>query len=185
MSLEIVCIVEGHGEVRALPVLIRRIRPDARITRVLRIPKSRLLKKSELEGEVETAAALAETPEAVILILIDADEDCPAELGPALAARAAVARSDRRVIVSIAIAEFENLFLAAAKSLRGRRGLPEDLTPPPKPESVRGTKEWLRRARGSYSETIDQPALAAVFDLDEARSGSRSFARLEQKLLAI
>ena len=72
--------------------------------------------------------------------------------------------------------EFEGWFLAAAQSIRGRRGLPVDLARPEDPEEIRGAKGWLReRMHGRvYSETIDQPALAAIFDLNQARS-ARSF----------
>lgn len=39
-------------------------------------------------------------------------------------------------------------------------------------EAVRGAKEWLSQRMESgrtYSETLDQPALAACFDFDMAR----------------
>jgi hypothetical protein len=68
--------------------------------------------------------------------------------------------------------EFEAWFLAAATSLAGQRGLRADLVPPPEPEAKRGAKEWLAANRTdgyAYSETTDQAALAAVFDLDQAR----------------
>lgn len=65
--------------------------------------------------------------------------------------------------------EFENWFLMAARSLRGHRGLPSDLEPPSEPEAVRDAKGWLsQRMPDRYSETLDQPALAAVFDWREA-----------------
>jgi len=68
--------------------------------------------------------------------------------------------------------EFEAWFLAAAESLRGQRGLPDDLAGPPDPEAIRGAKEWLqsRMPHGqSYSESSDQPALTATFDMNAAR----------------
>ena len=63
-------------------------------------------------------------------------------------------------------------FLAAAESLRGQRGLPTDLGAPPDAEAIRGAKEWLsRNMQGdrTYSATVDQSALAQVFDLARAR----------------
>jgi hypothetical protein len=79
---------------------------------------------------------------------------------------------DLPVFVILAQREFECWFLAAAESIRGKRGLPADLAPPQDPEAVREAKGWLRdRMQGRvYSETIDQPALAAVFDLNQARA---------------
>jgi hypothetical protein len=58
-----------------------------------------------------------------VLVLIDADDDCPAHLGPALLARAREARSDVPVSVVLANREFEAWFLAAAPSLAGNCGL--------------------------------------------------------------
>lgn len=105
-----------------------------------------------------------------VLILLDGDDDCPAELGPQLAQRVAEVRNDLPSAVVLAKREFEAWYLAAAESLRGLRGLYADLQPPPDPEAVRGAKEWLaERMTGGYSETLDQPALAAQFDLDLAR----------------
>jgi hypothetical protein len=103
-------------------------------------------------------------------VLFDAEDDCPAELGPAIVAQ--VARPGVQVAVVLAKHEYEAWFLAAAESLRGRRGLRDDLEPPPDPEAVRGAKEWLRdRMEGSrtYAETLDQVALTAVMDIEGAR----------------
>ena len=68
--------------------------------------------------------------------------------------------------------EFESWFLAGAESLRGRHGLANDLVPPQDPESIRGAKEWLSDRMESsrkYTEVLDQPALAALVDLEMAR----------------
>lgn len=170
-------IVEGDGEVDAFPVLVRRValivapavgidvpRPD-------RYPKQRLLKPGELERAVDLAARSIEGHGA-ILILLDADDDCPAQQGPAVLARATAARRDVAIGVALAKYEYEAWFLAAAESLAGRRSLPTDLRSPSDPEGIRGAKEWLghhmpRNRR--YSETLDQPALTALFDLQAAR----------------
>lgn len=107
-----------------------------------------------------------------ILILLDSDDDCPAQLGPELLQRAIVARSDVPIAVVIAKCEFEAWFLSAAESLRGYRGLANDLQSPADPEAVRGAKEWLSNRELSghrYVPSLDQPALAARFDLETAR----------------
>jgi hypothetical protein len=106
-----------------------------------------------------------------ILVILDSDDDCPAELAPALLARAQSARSDLPSAVVLPNKEFESWFLAAARSLRGQRGFPEDLEPPTEPEAIRGAKEWLgQRVRaGAYSSNVDQPSLTQVFNFDLAR----------------
>jgi hypothetical protein len=106
-----------------------------------------------------------------VLVLLDADDDCPANLARFLLERAR-GHTDLDVSVVLAKREFEAWFLAAAESLRGRRGLSHDLSAPGHPEDVRGAKEWLshRRTDGhAYSAPIDQPALASAMDLELAR----------------
>jgi hypothetical protein len=177
MPLQVACIVEGHGEVEAVPVLLRRIAADVDppvvivVPSPLRVPKNKLVKPGELERTVELAARKV-GGQGAVLILLDTDDDCPAQLGPALLRRAAQARSDLPIAVVLAKREFEAWFLAAAFSLRGQRGLSPTLEPPPDAEAIRGAKEWLtHRMEGSrqYVETLDQPALAAQFDLKAAR----------------
>ena len=110
--------------------------------------------------------------------MLDADDDCPADLGPALLMRAQEARPDVRVSVVLPNKEFETWFLAGASSLAGNFGFPGDLTPPDNPESIRGAKEWLtrQRPRGQpYKPTVDQAPLASAFDLKQAREGAPSF----------
>ena len=113
-------------------------------------------------------------------MVLDADEDCPATLGPDLRSRSLAIVPDQHVSVVIPKYEFEAWFLAAAQSLGGRRGLREGLLPPVAPEDIRGAKEWLSRNMApdrKYSPSIDQAALVAAMDLDAARS-CRSFDRL-------
>jgi hypothetical protein len=173
----IVTVVEGHGEVEAVPILIRRIAemvqptilPD--VSRPIRVPRHRLLKQRELERTVELAARQAGS-DGRILILLDADEDCPAQLAPIILARATRARSDRRICVVLPKAEYEAWFLAAADSIAGHRGIRPGATAPEDPEGIRDAKAWLTRrmiAGRSYRETLDQPALSGVFDLVAAR----------------
>jgi len=170
-------IVEGDGECEAIPVLVRRIALALDpgliplVQPVLRVPGSRLIKQGELERTVELAARKL-GGQGGILIVLDCDDGCPAEDAPAFLNRAIAARRDLAISVVLAKREYEAWFLAAAESLRGQRGLPADLTAPADPEAIRGAKEWLAErmppSRG-YSETSDQPALTAIFDMAAAR----------------
>ena len=130
-----------------------------------------MLQAGGLEKWVEVVSVRVRGQGAIFVIL-DSDDDCPAELGPRLLHRASQVRSDLPIVVVLAKCEFEAWFLAAAESLRGRRGLGNNIHPPNDPEAIRGAKEWLsHRMEGSrtYSETQDQPALAALFDIEQAR----------------
>ena len=124
-----------------------------------------------------------------ILILIDCDWDggCPAKDGPALLERAHKARSDLPISVVLAKKEYEAWFIAAAESLCGKRGLPQNLSPDPSPENIRGAKEWLSKQmpRGRrYSETTDQPAFTAVFDMDTAKRAD-SFDKCYREIIGL
>jgi hypothetical protein len=188
----IASIVEGHGECEAVPILVRRIAQTIDpaiapiIHPVLRIPAAKLLKQGEIERAIELAAR-KNAGKGGIFVLLDADDGCPAEDAPALLQRATKARSDIPLAVVFAKREFEAWFLAAAESLRGHRGLPNDLTAPPTPEAIRGAKEWLADRMPSgrgYSEASDQPALTAAFDINAARRAD-SFDKCYRELVRL
>lgn len=177
MILNLMCIVEGHGDCEAVPILIRRIAatldsaPAVHTPPPIRVPRNKLLKAGELERKVELAARMA-SPRGAILILLDSDDDCPAQLGPVILQRALTARNDLPIAAIVAKREFESWFLAAAESLRGTRGLASNLKSPFEPEAIRGAKEWLSEHMESgfrYRETLDQPALTSRFSLEAAR----------------
>ncbi len=182
-------IVEGEGDVEAFPILVRRLLERQGITpieipRPWRLPRGKMLKKAELAKAVEMMARKT-APTGALMVLLDADDDCPAQLGPKILECLKGMRPDRALSVVVAKREFEAWFLGAAESLRGQRGLPADLRAPEAPEAVRDAKGWLgqRMPRG-YSATIDQPALASVLDLDAAERVS-SFAKLKRDLTRI
>ena len=152
----------------------------------IRKPRSSLVHTAgELERAVELAA-LKTRPRGGVFVLLDSDDDCPATLAPDLLARAKSAGMGLPVSVILPQREFEGWFLAAAESLRGKRGLPADLTSPQNAEEIRGAKGWLRERRSVrvYSETIDQPALTAIFDLNQARA-AKSFDKCYRELRSL
>jgi hypothetical protein len=180
MTVQIGCIVEGYGEVEAVPILIRRVAaslyPELSLVmpHPIRVSRSKVVKEGELEREVELAAWNI-GGKGAIFVLLDSDDDCPAQLGPELRLRALKARGDLPIAVVLAKCEFEAWFLAVAESLRGKRGLRNDLQPPNSPEEIGDAKGWLNQQmeRGQrYRETLDQPGLTAQFDLDEARNAA-------------
>jgi hypothetical protein len=179
-------IVEGHGDEAAVPVLLRRmvaaIDPTkfVDILQPFRVPRTKLVRPNELERYLDLAASTVGTG-GCVLVVIDADDDCAADLGPTLLSRAGTHRPDLAIGVALAVREFEAWFLAAATSLRGKRGMPPDLVPPAAPETIRDAKGWLQQRKTdgrAYAETIDQPALAATMDVLAARAGSPSFDKL-------
>ncbi|MGE5645530.1 MAG: DUF4276 family protein [Acidobacteriota bacterium] len=177
MLVQIGFVVEGHGETESVPCLLRRIAQafdpslEVVIPRPIRVTKSRLLQPGELERKAQMAA-LNTGNRGGILVVLDSDDDCPAQLGPQLLRRVRSARCDLPSAVVLAQKEFESWFIAAAESLRGKRGLPTDLESPEQPEQIAGAKEWLtkRIAHGRvYAPTVDQASLTSALDLKLAR----------------
>jgi hypothetical protein len=167
-------------------VLLRRIAFEVdpelfvQVLRPIRQPRGSLVKLGVLERSVELAASRLEG-KGGILVLIDADEDCPAKLGPDLLDRCVRARSDVQAAVVLAKREFEAWFLASAESFRGQYGLPGNLNAPDDPEGVQGAKGWIsgRMPRGSpYSPTRHQAAFCHRLDTARARERSASFDKL-------
>lgn len=177
-DVRIIPVVEGDGECDAVPVLIRRIALDIdpgfvpHILSPLRVPAAKLKKPEELNRTIRLAALKLQGAGG-IFILVDCDDGCPAKEGPELLAMAQKIRPGMRMSVVLAKKEYEAWFIAASESLRNKRSLPDTLCSPSAPEEIRGAKEWLSRQmpRGSrYSETSDQAALTAVFDMNAARN---------------
>lgn len=184
--IRVACIVEGDGEVTALPVLLRRLTDRLApghwidIPPPIRVRRDRFLNRPEEFSRILQLAALKAGEDGRVLILLDADDACPAQLGRDLQHRASTGIPHRPVSVVLANREYEAWFLAACASLDGQRGLHIPPDPPRQPENIRGAKEWLGRHMhgGRYREVTDQPALSQRMDLQQAFDGSRSFRKL-------
>lgn len=187
-------IVEGQGEEAALPLLLRRLAEaagawDLQVARPHRRRRNQLVQRDSLQ----TALRLARlTPGcAAILVLFDADDDCPKELAPTLERWAAEAVGDLPCAIVMANREYEAWFLAGIESLRGLAGIRDNATTHADPESPRDAKgELEQRMQGSrsYSPTVDQAPLTARLDLASAHRGCRSFRKLVSafgRLLAV
>lgn len=182
-------IVEGVGEVEALPLLLRRLWEwrtptapyPAEINPPIRVRRDRFLNRDrEFERYLLLAHGKAQ-PNGWILILFDADDDCPAQLGHEILQRARDILPTARVSVVLANREYEAWFIASANALNGCRGFElHDDIPPSDPEAPRDAKGWIgkRMAGKKYSEVLDQPALTQQMDLAAAHAASRSFRKL-------
>ena len=182
--LSIVPIVEGPGDVQALPVLLRKIlyerlsRYDIQVTK----PKNsngrgKLLKR--FESYLEYAAI--EPRCGAILVLIDADDDCPVELARGLVGRCTAVAIGKPAVVVCATREYEAWILASLDTVKGQSKISESASFTGDVENLRELKKWLTDQMPpglAYKETLDQPALTHWIDLDLAHEKSRSFRRL-------
>lgn len=197
--LRVAPIVEGHGEYDAVPILLRRIWHELLggshidVLRPIRVSKSKIVRGNPhgttprvATAEISRAAELArrkiracaESMPFLILILLDADSDCPAQLAPQLLG----ALGSPDVACVIANVEFETWFVASAETLGDY--LTVDESPPADPEKQRCGKAWIeRRFRGQrYSERVDQPRITARISLAACRANSPSFDKLCREL---
>jgi hypothetical protein len=88
------------------------------------------------------------------------------------------AHGDLSASVILAKREFEGWFLGSLESLRGVRGIIDDVVSPSHPEEISGAKERMSQfmaGNRTYVAIDDQPALASKFDLNLARNKCPSF----------
>ncbi len=186
-------IVEGHGEDRAVRILLQRIWSELlgqeyiHVLRPIRGSRHKLVRKEDLERAIALAASKLEgacthgDPK-LILVLLDAGTDSTCVLGPKLLSYAAKCRPDIDVACVLADTEYETWFVAASESLRDFLDFP--IATAETPQKLRAGKSWIQRhfRRPKYSETLDQPRMTARMDLDLCRSKSASFDKLCREL---
>ena len=177
-------IVEGDGEMEAVPALLRRLLAEGQVTGVqvgkpIKRPRNQLVREEVLARMVRVALLRPDC--GGVLVILDGNTDCPRTLGPALQRWAEAAAGGVPCAVVLAHREYEAWFLASLESLRGLRGIRHDAEPHPDPEEPRDAKGELEahmEPGRAYHPTIDQPALTALFDMPQAYGRSRSFRRM-------
>ena len=120
-----------------------------------------------------------------MLVLLDAEVDCPKELAEKLAARLRARFAHIPSAIVIAKKCYESWLLASSETIAGRRDMANFIENISDPETVPNPKKWLtERMQGTraYKETSDQAALTEIVDLSLLRDRSRSFRRLEHAL---
>lgn len=190
-----VLLVEGDGDMAAVPALIRRLKDALQIFTLA--PCANPIKCGEIaslkrKGELEKFAQYAcRRPEATsALIVIDCDDDCPVEISQEFASRLLpiAERYDKRIGLALLQKEFETLFLYS---------LPELCKAYPaygwQVSRADETKDWsaLRGAKGElnrrmnnyfYKETRDQVRFVSALDPGQLEHKCRSFLHLKTLL---
>lgn len=124
--MNVVSVVEGHGDVAAVPIILGKIGSTYGIPifpqRCIRTGGwSHLQRAGELERYLELA--LSHEPE-LVLIISDLDDHCPVQQAVNFRARINLALGTRniRVEVVFAVREFECWFLHSAEILSNKVG---------------------------------------------------------------
>lgn len=183
-------VVEGQGEEAAFPILLQRLIHEfdcyAEIGSPVRSKRTQMVREEEFKRAVRLASY---KPKAcAIFVLLDADDDCAVTHVPGMSRWAQEAVPQMPSAIVMARREYEAWFLAALESLRGKRGIRQDAAYEANPEQVRGAKGVVSRMmpqNAPYSETADQPALSAHFDLKAAYARASSFRKLVKELCRI
>jgi hypothetical protein len=203
MTLVVAPIVEGQMEQGCLERLLQRIWQQLllsserlQVVRPIRGQRDALIHPNGLalttkveEAAIEIRRLTRKNAQArsLILILLDAEHDCPKELGLRLLQTAQTARADMDIGCALARRMFENWIVAGATTLGGIQGLPADLHPPSDPENRSGWK-WLdeqirsQNQKRKYDKTADSQKLVAKMDLERCLAMSRSFRKLYKEL---
>lgn len=168
-------VVEGAGELEALPLLLRRwLRERGDFRDVLGSPvachgRSKALQPGGIEEKV--AIAVARPGCRAVLVVLDGEGDPVCQSGPELLMRSRAASGGKPVVVALAEHQYEAWLMASAETL-DLEGLAYSSTRSP----VSALVAALRPVK--YLKTRWQPRLTERIDFDLAMSRSPSLRRL-------
>jgi len=181
----VVTIVEGHGDTESLPILLRLIDPSLRIPTPVRVPKSRLIRAGTGLADAGVVARYARIALSnvradeladkrfLLLLLLDADDDCPATLGPSLleAMRSTTGHA-AHCFAAVAKREFESWIIGGHPDINEQD-----------PDAAGSPKKRIAAINGGkYKESVDQPRFTSRIDLERLGDRSPSFRRLADRL---
>jgi len=184
----LVCIVEGHGEVDAMPRLCQRIILESLKAEnwyvdehPIRRPRSQLVDESKPspsrprhEGGLQKALAIAEARKpTAVLLMCDSDKDCPGVWCSSVAEKL---HHRIRGSAVMAVCEFECWLLWDFDEDKRRDVKALD------PERIRDAKGRLERLVPAYAPSTHQAKLVKALNLERVRSRSKSFDKLVRTL---
>jgi hypothetical protein len=183
----LVCVVEGQGEVEALPCLCSRIRDHLGVDdwfvdpQPIRMPRNKLVTSGKgaaglaAKDGIRRAVTLASRrPADAVFILCDADDDCPATWGPQASE---IIQSTIPGGAVMAVREYEAWLLAAMTATATIGTTPID--------QIRGAKERLAKLHPGYKPTLHQLKLTQGLNLESVQALSTSFDKLIRTLAKI
>lgn len=169
-------IVEGHGDVQSIRILIQRLFPEVEVARPIRAPRAKILSDEQLARYAKLCVSNVRERGAVggIVLLFDSDDDCAVSISQSRRAKLRDASGLPAECV-LAVREFESWLVAGDGQYRYEGEI----------EVKRNPKGVLKEWYGRYRETVDQPGLTAKIDLDQVRSRSRSFRAFDSALVRL
>lgn len=182
-------IVEGDGDLKAVPLLLRNLLTFHGLHETQILPPHKRSELPKVVAGFDNYFRMALKENAAILLVLDFDCeycDCPVMEAEKLYRHAQAIRSDWPFKIAFLVKEFESLFLAEAQAATNVLALPPDIEFPDKPETIRDAKGWLSKAlpKGStYKPTVHQAKITAHLNFEKLRETSSDFQHLENALL--
>lgn len=183
--IKITPIVEGHGEVKAVPTLLKRkaqeVGIEISIQHPIRASASQMIKDNSgqfgIEKQIELALRNRDTD--VIFIFIDGDNiEKICEFYPKFYAYCiGKVPETKMVCIVFPNKEFESWFLSSITELAPNA---PDIQ---EPETIRGAKERFKNSipGKKYHESLDQEPYTKKFSFELARAKCRSFKKFEKE----
>lgn len=180
MTVVLLPVVEGDGDVRAVRILLRRIcgevfgRWDVEIRQPWRLPRSKMTMPGEVGRVYRALAAGLSGGDGGVIVVLDQDDDQDLRRLVGEVAAPMLGMAELRVVV--ACREYEAWFLGGIESLRTHRSIRDDAHFDSDPEAPRDAKGRLRQLMHEpYRETLHQPAFSELLSIEEARRRCPSF----------
>jgi hypothetical protein len=205
MTFYIAPIVEGHTEDDCIEPLLHRVWNDLlqppfrlQVLQPSRGNRDSLVRPNHpdlalkvTEAYRKLAQRLKHDPASrgLLLLLIDAEGDCPAVLGPRLLRDMRAVRPDTDISCVLAKRMFENWLVAGASTLAGVNGLPNPLPDRERVEEQNGWRWFDDQFRGEkglrkYKKKEDAKVFVQFFSPQECRDNCPSFDKLCRDLEA-
>lgn len=184
-------IVEGHGEISAVPALLRRFgqekyyRYDFDILTPFRLPRSKYSKDDELKKALLLASLKLNNYEKPhIVVMMDADDDCPAEEQARMTRLILSLNLGIPVSLILPYREYESWFNTSIIPGTEHVNFKAPFIPVVSADLIRDAKGYFEREyllEGIYySETVDQQKYTFLIDLDA--ENDRSFRKMKKEM---
>ena len=190
--IKLLPIVEGQGEIEAVPKLIHRIAKHHHINNLCVLPAQRRGEWPRVRRDFDRYFKAATLEDAPILWVMDFDcVDCldPEADRNWLLDEARRIDPRQKVDVAFMVKEYESLFIHDPECLKSHFGVAfPEADFPADPESIRDAKGWISKRLPSgraYKPTTDQTKLTAKVDIERLRQSSASFHRFESAVLKL
>lgn len=187
-------IVEGHGDEGAVRALIQRFAHevhahfDFHVADPFRLQRTKFAKDVEVESAIRFGAIkLKPFARRHVLLVMDADDDCPATQHARVMRLAREASPEVDVRFVMPVREYEAWFIGCLDRSKPHADIRDDLPSPVDRSTIRDAKGWFRAnilvPGRPYSPSVDQAKFTYLIDL--ASPNDRALAKLRKEMAAI